>query len=317
MFAGVRLAEDAAAPGATDAFRADVRAGLSAARKSLPAKWFYDARGSELFEEITRLPQYYLTRQENELLVRAAPEIAAEIPRGANLVELGSGASLKTRLLLDAAAPIDISRSALDDAAQAIRRDYPRLEVAPILGDFTTASDLPIIRDASPPVGFFPGSTIGNFAPDEAVALLSRARRWLGAASLFIVGFDLAKDETTLLAAYDDPQGVTARFNRNFLYRINGELDGDFSPDDFAHLAIWNRAESRVEMHLQATRAQKVNAAGLEIGFYAGETIHTENSYKFSEEGFAALADRAGWRLKRRWTSPAPKFAVFLFQAAT
>jgi len=321
MFAGVRLADDAPASSGLDAFRAEVRLGLSAPRKALAAKWFYDARGSELFEAITRLPEYYLTRQESGLLERIAPEIAAEIPAGANLVELGSGASLKTRLLLDAAAqirrytPIDISRSALDEAAAAIARDYPRLEINALLGDFATAEDLPAARHSGRPVGFFPGSTIGNFSPDEAVDLLRRVRRWLGKGSLFIVGVDLAKDEATLLSAYNDGHGVTARFNLNILERINRELGGEFRLENFAHLAVWNEPESRIEMHLRAQRSHSVRAAGLEIDFVAGETIHTENSYKFTEGAFADLAQRAGWSLKRRWTSPSPSFAVFLLQA--
>jgi dimethylhistidine N-methyltransferase len=321
MFAGLRLVDDTLAPAAIEAFRADVRAGLSAARKGLPAKWFYDARGSELFEAITRLPQYYPTRQESELLAEVAPRLAAEIPPGANLVELGSGASVKTRLLLDAAGqietytPVDISRAALDEAAAVIARDYPRLAVNPVVGDFTTATDLPAARAAGPPVGFFPGSTIGNFAPGEAVGLLARIRRWLGKGSLLIIGVDLAKDAATLEAAYDDPQGVTAEFNLNILTRINRELGGDLDPGKFAHLAVWNEPEGRVEMHLRALSSHTARAAGIEVGFVGGETVHTENSYKFSEEGFAALATRAGWKVKGRWISPPPRFAVFLLQA--
>ncbi|HEY5071192.1 MAG TPA: ergothioneine biosynthesis protein EgtB [Caulobacteraceae bacterium] len=323
MFAGVRLAQDAGEFTGAEAFRADVRAGLSAARKAIPAKWFYDARGSELFEEICRLPDYYPTRQESAVLEQAAPEIAALIPAGARLVELGSGASVKIRLLLDAAAqiegytPIDISASALDAAAAAIGKDYPRLKVTPLLGDFATATELPVAREGGIPVGFFPGSTIGNFAPDEAVALLARVRRWLGEGSLFIVGVDLAKDEASLIAAYDDPQGVTARFNLNLLERINRELGGDFDPQNFAHLTVWNAAEGRIEMHLRARRSHRVRAAGLETAFVAGETIHTENSYKFTKEGFAALAARAGWNVAQCWTSPPPRFAVFLLRART
>ena len=321
MFAGVRLAEDAPEH-VDDDFHADVIAGLSAARKSLPAKWFYDARGSELFEAICGLEQYYPTRQESELLRRIAPEIAAQIPPGAALVELGSGASLKTRLILDAApqivdyTPIDISRSALSAGAEAISRDYPNLSVTPLVSDFTRARDLPGEAAGRPRVGFFPGSTIGNFAPDEAVALMRQVRRLLGSGSLFIVGVDLAKDEATLLAAYDDPEGVTAAFNRNLLVRINRELGGDLKPEAFAHRAVWNRLEGRMEMHLQALTSQTARAGGHIFSFVAGETIHTENSYKFTKEGFIGLAERAGWAVAGQWVSPAPQFAVFLLKSA-
>ncbi|MEO8926081.1 MAG: ergothioneine biosynthesis protein EgtB [Caulobacteraceae bacterium] len=321
MFAGVRLAGDLADPSPEAAFRADVIAGLTAARKTLPAKWFYDAAGSALFEAICALPEYYPTRQESALLERIAPEIAAHIPVGATLVELGSGASVKTRLLLDAApqiaayAPVDISETALNAAAGAISRDYPKLIVSPRLGDFTGPRELAGAADGTPQVGFFPGSTIGNFAPDAAVTLMAKVKTMLGAGGVFIVGVDLAKDEATLTAAYDDAQGVTAAFNLNLLARINRELDGDFDLAAFAHRAVWNPPEGRVEMHLQAQRSHQAHAAGRAFSFVRGETIHTENSYKYTEEGFADLAQRAGWRVARRWTSSAPAFAVFLLVA--
>ena len=319
MFAGVRLAEDIGALSPREAFEADVIAGLSAARKTLPAKWFYDARGSDLFEAICDLPEYYPTRQEAALLQRIAPEIAAHIPGGATLVELGSGASVKTRSILDAApqiaayAPVDISPDALQSAAAAIRRDYPRLIVTPTVGDFTRMPNLD--AGEGPLVGFFPGSTIGNFAPDEAVRLLRSLRTLLGPDGVFIVGVDLAKDEATLSAAYNDAQGVTAAFNLNVLARINRELHGDFDMTAFAHRAAWNRLEGRIEMHLEALRAQSVDAAGRRFDFVAGETIHTENSYKPSREGFEALAKRAGWRVLCFWQSDAPAFGVFLLQS--
>ncbi len=320
-FSGVRLAMDGAEPAETDIFRADVVAGLSAARKTLPAKWFYDREGSRLFEAICELPQYYLTRQESVLLERVAPEIAAHIPIGSVLVELGSGASLKTRLVLDAApqilayTPIDISSAALSHAAEAIAHDYPRLRVTPLARDFTLADELPIEAAGAPHIGFFPGSTIGNFSPDEAVALMGRVRRLLGSGSLFIVGVDMVKDEKTLIAAYDDPAGVTAEFNLNLLKRINRELCGDIPLDAFAHRAAWNALESRIEMHLEVLRSHAAHAAGACFSFVAGETIHTENSYKFSVEGFAALAKRAGWRQLRHWVSELPTFAIFLLAA--
>lgn len=321
MFAGVRLAEDFGAASPLEAFGMDVVAGLSAARKALPAKWFYDARGSDLFEAITELPEYYPTRQETALLARIAPDIAAHIPAGAALVELGSGASLKTRLILDAAPqiavyePVDISAAALQAGAEAIGRDYPRLAVRPVVGDFTWLGLLGLADDGGPRVGFFPGSTIGNFAPDEAVTLLRNVRTLLGAGAAFIVGVDLAKDGATLTAAYNDAEGVTAAFNLNLLARINRDLEGDFDLAAFAHRAVWNRLEGRVEMHLESLKAQTVHAAGRRFDFVAGETIHTENSYKPSAQGFEALAARAGWRALRQWRSAAPEFAVFLLNA--
>ena len=253
--------------------------------------------------------------------VRAkAGEMATAIPAGATLVEFGSGASTKTRLLLDAApqlavyAPIDISASALDAAAAAISQDYPTLKVAPLVEDFTKALDLPAAA-THPRVGYFPGSTIGNFTPDEVVAFLSGARRLLGDDARFLVGIDLAKDEATLTAAYDDAQGVTAAFNLNLLTRINRELGGDFDLAAFRHQAVWNAEQGRMEMHLVSQRDQFVTAAGRSFRFAAGESIHTENSYKFTLEGFARLAAEAGWKLERTWVSSAPSFAVVLLRA--
>lgn len=319
MFSGLRLADDMA-PSEAEQFAFDVRAGLGAARKTLPAKWFYDARGSELFEAICRQPEYYLTGQETRLLGEIAPDIAEVIPPGATLVEFGSGASLKTRILIDAApqlavyAPIDISASALAAAAQAIARDYPRLVVQPQLGDFTRwRSALPDWHSTAR-VGFFPGSTIGNFPPDEAVDLLRGIARILGKESVLIVGVDLDKDAETLLAAYDDRGGVTAEFNRNLLVRINRELNGDFEPSAFRHEAFWNQPEGRIEMHLVAESAQVVHIGGQTVSMVAGETIHTENSYKYGVDRFGDLARRSGWSVERTWISPAPRFAVFLLR---
>nr|MDQ2860149.1 L-histidine N(alpha)-methyltransferase [Pseudomonadota bacterium] len=201
---------------------------------------------------------------------------------------------------------------ALTAAARAISRDYPSLIVTPRLGDFTTGESPAGATDRAPQVGFFPGSTIGNFAPDAAVALMARIRGLLGAGASLIVGVDLAKDEATLTAAYDDAEGVTAAFNLNLLSRINRELGGDFDLAAFAHRAVWNRLEGRMEMHLEALRTHHAHAAARRFSFVRGETIHTENSYKYSEEGFADLAARAGWRVTSRWVSPTPGFAVFL-----
>jgi len=320
MFAGVRLADDdrlaAVTPG--NPFLDDVVAGLSATPKTLPAKYFYDAEGSRLFEMICALPEYYLTRTETALLTEIAPEIAARIPEGAGLIEFGSGASTKTRILLDAApqiavyAPIDISPTALEEAAASLRQDYPDLAIAPLAEDFTKALAPPEGVRGRPLVGFFPGSTIGNFAPDEAEELLRGARSLLGEGATFIVGADVAKDPATLIPAYDDPQGVTAAFNRNVLVHINRELGGTFDPSAFVHRAVWNARESRIEMHLESASDQIVMVGDYGFRFAAGETIHTENSYKHRPEAFETIARRAGWTVAQSWISAAPAFAVYL-----
>ena len=322
MFSGVRLARDAAGPKRDETFAEAVSAGLSAPRKTLSSKWFYDATGSELFEAICETPEYYPTRQEMALLADIAPEIAAHIPGGSRLVELGSGASLKTRLLLDAApqiasyAPVDISPSALDAAARSIAKDYPALTVSPITADFSSDALELATDDGAARVVFFPGSTIGNFAPAPAVDLMKRMAAFAGPEGLFVVGVDLVKDAETLVAAYDDAAGVTAAFNLNLLTRINRELGGDFDPANFAHRAAWNRLESRMEAHIEALEATTVRVGGETFDFYRGETIHTENSYKYTIDGFEALARRAGWRSVKHWISPAPEFAVFLLKSS-
>jgi dimethylhistidine N-methyltransferase len=228
---------------------------------------------------------------------------------------------VKTRILLDAApqigvyVPIDISPAALDEAAASLRRDYPDLPVAPLLDDFTRAMTLPVEAQGRPVTGFFPGSTIGNFAPDEAQAFLAGARGLLGTGSRFLVGIDVVKAESTLVAAYDDALGVTAAFNKNLLTRINRELGADFDLDAFAHRAIWNAEASRIEMHLESLRDQQVRVAGRTFRFAKGETIHTENSAKFTVERFAALAEKAGWTLEASWLSSEPAFAVVSLMA--
>ena len=323
MFSGLRLALDGAGEGVeVSDFEADVLAGLSRPRKSIPPKHFYDAAGSDLFEAITELEEYYPTRTEIGLLRDAASEIARHIPDGAALVEFGSGASVKTRILLDAApqvavyAPIDISASALEAAARAIGADYPDLVVAPLRDDFTNALNLPEQTRGRPVVGFFPGSTLGNFTNSEARTFLAGARRLLGKGAAFLVGVDLVKDEPTLVAAYDDSRGVTAAFNKNLLVRINRELEGDFDLDAFAHRAVWNDEESRIEMHLLSLRDQTVHVRGRPFHFAAGETLHTENSHKFTLERLAKMAAASGWVLERDWTSSDPAFAIALLRSA-
>ena len=321
MFSGVRLAWDAEpkiakAQRGAGTFAIDVIAGLARPRKQLQAKYFYDAEGSALFEAICDLPEYYPTRTETALLRAKAHEMAAVISADAALVEFGSGASTKTRILLDAApqigvyVPIDISPDALAAAAKSIGTDYPNLEVAPLMDDFTTAMNLPDAATGRPRTGFFPGSTIGNFDSAEVVTFLKIARHLLGRGAAFLIGLDLVKAPEILVAAYDDAAGVTAAFNLNLLARINRELGGTFDLAKFRHRAIWNADESRIEMHLVSACGQEVRAAGHSFHFAMGETIHTENSHKFTLAGFEALAAQAGWRIERSWESPSPSFAM-------
>ena len=308
--------------GAGDSFAADVISGLSARHKQLPPKYFYDAAGSRLFTEICGTEEYYVTRSETGLLRHVAAEVAAGIPSGAALVEFGSGESAKTRLLLDAApqfstyVPIDISADALYEAAGALARDYPQLNIAPVVADFTGHFRLPSAADGCARVGFFPGSTIGNFDRDGAVRFLRLVRQALGIHAVLLVGVDLIKDPSTLIAAYDDSQGATARFNKNLLTRINRELGGDIEPSAFDHLALWNAAHSRMEMHLVSRKDQIVNAAGHSFAFRRGERLHTENSHKFTVDMFARLAAEAGWSSSKSWISDAPQVALFRLEPA-
>jgi dimethylhistidine N-methyltransferase len=325
MFSGLRLARDARQPGAVNnhdsEFGRDVIAGLSAPVKSLSPKYFYDATGSELFEAICETAEYYPTRAETGLLTRVAQQIADAIPEGATLVEFGSGASEKTRLLLDAApqialyVPIDISANALKKAAALLTKQYKQLKVAPLIDDFSRALRLPAEAAGHTCVGFFPGSTIGNFTHDQTVKFLRSAHALLGDKAHLIVGVDLVKDTEILVAAYDDAEGVTARFNKNLLTRINRELDGDFNVDAFDHLALWNDTEERMEMHLVSRGEQVVKVAGHTFHFSDGERLHTENSHKFTVESFTKLAARAGWSVSGYWVSETPQVALFSLKA--
>jgi len=323
-FMGLRLASDAPAGSPariekieTAKFRAELVAGLSRSRKTLSPKWFYDAEGSRLFEDITRLPEYYPTRQEAALLRDMAPGLTRSFGENAVLVEFGSGASEKTRILIDAApslkayVPIDISPDALTAAAASIARAYPAMEVAPMVGDFLNLAPLPELGRGRR-VGFFPGSTIGNLEPDQAIAFLANARERLGPSSLFILGVDLVKDPALLVAAYDDAQGVTAAFNLNVLVRANRELAADFDLEGFSHLAVWNAGKSRMEMHLRAARAMTVRIDDTAIAFEAGETIHTESSRKFTRATLTDMAEAAGWHVAAFETSPEPSVALAL-----
>jgi dimethylhistidine N-methyltransferase len=301
--------------------RHEVLAGLLAHQKTLPSKYLYDAEGSRLFEQICNLPEYYVARTELALLASAAPEITEALPRGAALVEFGSGASVKTRLLLDGASafrlyiPIDISDTALSEATRSIREAYPELDVSPLVEDFTQSFSLPASAAGLPVVGFFPGSTIGNFAPWEAKSFLANARNLLGRESSLIVGIDLAKSAEVLIAAYDDAEGLTAAFNKNLLTRLNREFDADFDLDNFAHRAAWNPDQSRIEMHLVSLREQFVGIGEWVLEFRVGETIHTENSYKYRPDVFRKIADEAGWQTSRIWTSEKPEFAIVMLNA--
>lgn len=304
-------------------FLADMLAGLTARPKALAPKWFYDARGSELFEAITRLPEYYPTRVETALLREKASEMAAGIEAGVAVVEWGSGSSAKTPLLLAALdrpsiyAPVDVSANALLPAAARIRAAFPGLNVRPVEADFTQPFALPREVAAAPArLGFFPGSTIGNFTPGEAVPLLAAARRTLGGGAHFLLGVDTPKEEALLRAAYDDAEGVTAAFNLNLLVRANRELGADFNVSAFAHEARWNAGQSRVEMHLVSLRPQRVHLAGQAFDFIEGETIHTENSYKHAPGAVARLVAEAGWRLEAQWLAPQDAFALYRLAAA-
>ena len=291
-----------------NSFAAEVIAGLTADPKRLPPKYFYDLVGSGLFDRITRLPEYYPTRSELALLEAHAPAMASLVPPGAALIEFGSGSSRKARILLRAAvgveayAPIDISGDFLREDAVRLRRDFPHLAIHPVVADFTALTESPTEIAQKPRVGFFPGSTIGNFEPHEAVAFLQRAARILGVGSTLLVGVDLVKASDVLHRAYNDAEGVTAKFNLNLLMRMNRELGGNFDLAAFEHRAFYNAEQSRIEMHLASMRRQKVRIGNATIEFRAGETIHTENSYKYSIGSFQTLARRAGWSSLAVWT---------------
>jgi dimethylhistidine N-methyltransferase len=304
-------------PAAQDSqFARDVLAGLTARPKRLLPKYFYDQAGAQLFEQITALPEYYPTRCELAILHEHAGEIAALVPEGAALIEFGSGSSKKARILLAAAkqaaayVPVDISTEMLAKEADELRRDHPRIKVLPLETDFTKPFRLPAEIAAMPRTGFFPGSTIGNFEPHEACSFLHHAGRMLGKGATLIIGVDLVKDTKVLNAAYDDPAGVTAKFNLNLLTRINRELDGTFDLDNFSHEAFYNSERHRIEMHLASKKRQKVRVCGRVIDFRAGETIHTENSYKYTLESFGALARGSGWTPVAVWTDKKKHYSV-------
>ena len=317
----LRPEEDQPAAATVDPhFRADVLAGLARCPRAIPARWFYDHRGSELFEAITALPEYYPTRTETAILGRIGPELAALTGKGRAVVEFGSGSSAKTPLLLRAIAPlayvpIDISGAFLRASARVLGAAFPGLPVLPVEADFTRPFALPDAIAGAPRLGFFPGSTIGNLAPAEAVNLLRAMRATLGQGAQLLIGMDRVKDAATLVAAYDDAAGVTAAFNLNLLARINRELAGTIPLDAFTHEARWNDAAARIEMHLVATSDVAFTVAGERFAMAAGETIHTENSHKYGARDARLLLRAGGWTPVTEWTDDTNAFAVLLAEA--
>lgn len=307
-----------------ESFREAVLKGLAKPQKEIPCKFFYDERGSRLFEAICRLEEYYLTRTEIRILEANRDEIAGLMGPEAELIEFGSGSLQKVRILLDAMeapaayVPIDISKAHLLRAAEELARDYPDLEVRAVCADYTQEFSLPEAVNGAKghKIGFFPGSTIGNFSPGRASAFLEGVAELLGPSGELLIGVDLKKDREILHAAYNDRRGVTAAFNLNVLRRVNRELEGDFDLAAFRHRAEYNEDEGRVEMHLASCEAQTVHVARRPFRFAAGETIHTENSYKYEIEEFLGLAQAAGFERLRTFTDGADLFSVHYLRAA-
>jgi dimethylhistidine N-methyltransferase len=308
------------ADGVDLAFRADVLAGLAEPQKAVPARWFYDDAGSQLFEDITRLPEYYPTRAETEILLARSGEFAQLIGPGRAVVEFGSGSSVKTPLLLAAIAPsayvpLDISGDFLRAAASDLAAKFPGLPVYPVEADFMRRVELPGEVEGLPKLGFFPGSTIGNMVARTATDLLRSMRETLGVGAQLLIGMDLVKDADVLIAAYNDAAGVTARFNRNLLTRINRELDGDIPADRFVHEARWNDTYARIEMHLVVQQDVTFTVSGRSFSLHAGESIHTENSHKFTRRTANMLLAAGGWEPRARWTDSETRFSLLLAEA--
>lgn len=307
-----------ALPTQTDTFLADILAGLRQPQKHLPAKYFYDDAGSRLFDRITELDEYYLTRTELHIMQRDADRMAARCGTRCLLVELGAGSLIKVRLLLDRLhrpagyVPVDVSGNHLRAAAGTLVRDYPNLAVLPVCADFSQDFPLPDVA-AARRVVYFPGSTIGNFDPAEVDALLRRIARLVGRGGGLLLGVDLQKAPRVIEAAYNDRRGVTAAFNRNLLARINRAFAADFDLDAFRHRAFYNRARSRIEMHLVSLSDQRVRIGDVEFRFRAGETIHTENSYKYNLAELSHRATGSGLRMDDVWTDERNYFAVLYF----
>jgi dimethylhistidine N-methyltransferase len=312
--------EDGQASLADPQFRADVLAGLARRPRAIPARWFYDRRGSELFEAITDLPEYYPTRTETAVLKALGDDLREAVGPGRAVVEFGSGSSTKTPIVLGAITPsayvpIDISGDFLRESSRVLAAQFPGLPVLPFEGDFTRPLTLPAGIAAAPKLGFFPGSTIGNLIPLMAVDLLRAMRASLGEGAMLLIGMDRIKSPDVLVPAYDDAQGVTARFNLNLLERINRELAGTIPLDAFRHVARWNDDRARIEMHLEAVRDVSFTVDGRDFAVAAGETIHTENSHKYGPRDARILLRAGGWTPIREWTDPDDRFAVYLAEA--
>ena len=313
-------AEDGTRSFADPAFRADVLNGLAARPRAIPARWFYDLRGSELFEAITELPEYYPTRTETALLAASAGAVAEAVGPGRAVIEFGSGSSTKTPLLLDAIAPaayvpIDISGDFLRQSSRALASRFNELPIHPVEADFMAALTLPASVAALPKLGFFPGSTIGNMGAADAIDLLRGWRALLGEGAMLLIGIDRVKDAGVLVPAYDDAAGVTAAFNLNLLERINRELDGTIPVDAFRHVARWNDGEARIEMHLKATRDVDFTVDGRDFTMAAGEGIHSENSHKYGPRDARLLLRGGGWSPVAEWTDADDWFALILAEA--
>lgn len=308
-----RTAGDTADP----AFRRDILEGLSRSPKSTPARWFYDKRGSELFEQITKLPEYYPTRIETELLQTYCRKVAAIVGPGRAVVEFGAGSVTKTPHLLKEIAPaayvaMDISGDFLRESTDTLARDFPNIPICAVEADFTRSAALPKMLDGLPRLGFFPGSTIGNFEPAAAVDLLRSFRRSLGEGAMLLIGVDRIKEPKVLIPAYDDAAGITAQFNLNLLVRINRELNGTIPLGAFRHIVHWQDNAARIEMHLAARRDVDFTVAGTRFTMRAGETIHTENSHKYGERDTRLLLRAGGWTPVKEWTDPDRMFAMIL-----
>lgn len=317
---GLKLVERDAS-GVDTAFRADVLAGLAEPQKAIPARWFYDDAGSALFEDITQLAEYYPTRAETEILSTRSAEIAGLIGPGRAVVEFGSGSSVKTPLLLSAIqpsayVPLDIAGDFLRASAAVLAKKFPGLPVWPVEADFMRLVELPADVAEFPKLGFFPGSTIGNMIARTATDLLRSMRATLGDGALLLIGIDLVKDEDVLLAAYDDAAGVTARFNLNLATRINRELEGDIPVAKLRHEARWNDVFARIEMHLVASEDIAFAVSGTRFAMRAGESIHTENSQKYTKRSSQVLLAAGGWEQRARWTDAAKQFSLVLAEAA-
>lgn len=304
-------------------FLADVLNGLNKQQKTLPCKWFYDEVGSALFEEITELPEYYLTRIETGLLESLKKELVTELPALSLIVEPGSGSSNKTRILLSSQpnlreyVPMDISAEFLVEAAAQLQQQFRHLQISPVVGDFTHELKPIAVNDHADCLIFFPGSTIGNFDPVEAQKLLNNIRHIVDKPCWLLIGVDMTQDQSKLLAAYNDNLGITAKFNQNLLLRINHELGADFDLNQFYHQAVFNPNEHRIEMHLVSQANQVVEIAGQRVCFKAGEYIHTENCYKYPRSKFEALLASAGWHIQRVWQDQTTSgFGLFLLKSA-